>query len=557
MGYIIILIIIIGLIIKGIYDGKEKKKKLIKKLKESWGQVPDEEYTQEKYDSITKFYRSYAHEQNDVDDITWNDIDMDQIYMLMNNTSSAIGEEYLYYVLRKLQFEDKHLKERNRLSEYFANNTQIRMELQVILSAMGKLKSLSVYEYINRTTDLEEKKSLPHYLMAFGLIFSVISIFVIGPIGVMPTFAFVGLNIVTYYSRKAEIEPYFTVFSYIIRMLNNIDEINKLKIKELEPYVSELSKTSKIFKRFRKNSKLLTSGKSMSGDLADMLLDYIRMLFHVDLIKFDSMLHAVKKNQEALNQMYEHIGLLDSMIAVASFKEMLEYSCVPTLFQDKKPFLDVKELYHPLIDEPVATSFFEARCLLITGSNASGKSTFLKTVAINAILAQTIYISLSKSYEASYFNVYSSMALSDNLFSNESYYIVEIKSLKRILDSLDKDVPMLCFVDEVLRGTNTVERISASSQILKSFAVGNAICFAATHDIELTHILEQYYSNYHFQEQIKDDNILFDYQLLKGRAVTKNAIKLLGIIGYSDQIIEDANETANGFLENGIWKTLS
>ena len=145
------------------------------------------------------------------------------------------------------------------------------------------------------------------------------------------------------------------------------------------------------------------------------------------------------------------------------------------------------------------------------------------------------------------------MALQDNLQGSESYYIVEIKSLKRILEHAKEELPMLCFIDEVLRGTNTLERIAASSQILKSLVKENVLCFAATHDLELTQILEQDYSNYHFQEEIRDNDILFNYQLYKGRAVSRNAIKLLQIIGYEKEIIEHAEWTAAHFLETGKW----
>ena len=112
---------------------------------------------------------------------------------------------------------------------------------------------------------------------------------------------------------------------------------------------------------------------------------------------------------------------------------------------------------------------------------------------------------------------------------------------------------MICFVDEVLRGTNTVERIAASSQILKSMAVPGVLCFAATHDIELTHILEGYFENYHFQEEVQEHDILFNYKLYEGRAVSRNAIKLLSIIGYREQIIQKAEDTARRFLETGNW----
>ena len=111
-------------------------------------------------------------------------------------------------------------------------------------------------------------------------------------------------------------------------------------------------------------------------------------------------------------------------------------------------------------------------------------------------------------------------------------------------------------MDEVLRGTNTVERIAASAEILKTMAEGNCICFAATHDIELTHLLEAVYQNYHFEEQIEKDDIFFSYKILKGRASSRNAIKLLGIMGYEKEIIGEAEKLAEDFVKTGKWHGL-
>ena len=94
-------------------------------------------------------------------------------------------------------------------------------------------------------------------------------------------------------------------------------------------------------------------------------------------------------------------------------------------------------------------------------------------------------------------------SLEDDIVSGESYYIVEIKSLKRILDAAaHRKGTILCFVDEVLRGTNTVERIAASTQILRSLGHSGILCFAATHDIELTELLQGEFDNYHFEEDV-------------------------------------------------------
>ena len=132
------------------------------------------------------------------------------------------------------------------------------------------------------------------------------------------------------------------------------------------------------------------------------------------------------------------------------------------------------------------------KSVLLTGSNASGKSTFIKSIAINSIFAQTIHTVLADSYTSSFYYIYSSMALRDDLQNNESYYIVEIKSLQRILEkAAQSDVPVLCFIDEVLRGTNTLERIASSSEIVGVLlARKGAMCFAATHDVELTNMLK-------------------------------------------------------------------
>ncbi len=544
--------IIAAFIIKGIYDKKNNRIKLMQKLKREWGQIPDEEYTSETLKSLASYYRSIQDGRLDVDDITWNDIDMDQIFMLINNTGSAIGEEYLYSVLRKIKYDNRDLAERNRLIEFFQKDEEKRLQLQTAFYGMGKLRHISVYEYINQLDRLEQKGSLPHYLMAGGLIGAILLIFINPAAGGLLTFVMVANNIIQYYRKKAVIAVYFNVCSYIIRLLHSVKEITRLNIPEIKTYTEQLEKASAKFAGFKKGSHIV-AGKNPNGDIMDLILDYERMLFHTDLIKFNSMLDCFKQNREVLNEMYVNIGILDSMIAVASFRTMLDYYCVPELDTGAGAFLEAEALYHPMIEEPVVNSIKEKHCVLITGSNASGKSTFIKTLAINAILAQTVFTSMSKCYRASFFQIASSMALQDNIFNKESYYIVEIKSLKRILDRLNDKIPTLCCVDEVLRGTNTLERIAASSQILYSFSRKNTLCFAATHDIELTHILENYYSNYHFQEQIADNNILFDYKLYSGRAISKNAIQLLGVMGYSKDIIQNATDSANYFLQEGTW----
>ena len=147
-----------------------------------------------------------------------------------------------------------------------------------------------------------------------------------------------------------------------------------------------------------------------------VMLDYIRMMTHIDLIKFNSMMKAMREHQKEIEEMIEIFGLLDACISIASFRELLPYYCSPKFDSDKKrAVLDVENLYHPLILEPVANSIKTTQAVLVTGSNASGKSTFLKMVAINAILSQTIYTCMATECRMSYFRVITSMALRDDL----------------------------------------------------------------------------------------------------------------------------------------------
>ena len=554
---------IFALIVFGIVHmyvgGKKAKRVWREKFLKEWGKIPQREYDEEELEKISRYFEYQLKKgkirKPHIDDITWNDLDMDNVFAYANNTKCSAGEEYLYYLLRIPVTEQKTLDERERLIHFFATHESERVELEVCFQQIGKTRRFSINDYIDLLVTLEKESNVEHYIalctIPIGLI--LMTVFEVG-VGFAVMLMLLVFDVVRYYKRKGEIQPYLTTFSHILKMLDVSKEISQLKINEVQTYVDNIASIRKKFKKFRFGSSLLMSTQRETGSLAEAFLDYIRVATHIDLLKFNSMLEEIKRNADTIDELVENIGTLDALISVASFRKSLPFYSLPELRETKEAFLDVKDVYHPLIVNPVANSIAENRNVLITGSNASGKSTFLKTVAINAILSQTIYTSISSFYRASFFQIYSSMALKDNLQGNESYYIVEIKSLKRILSHADEGIPMLCFVDEVLRGTNTVERISASAQILKSLSKKQVLCFAATHDIELTHMLQNEYSNYHFQEEIQENDILFNYELYRGRAVSRNAIKLLSMIGYDKEIIENAEHTAMHFLKTGEWR---
>lgn len=548
--------ILLVLLIKGIIDRITLKKKTIEFIRRTYGEVPAKTYSESKKKSLQAYYLSRKTETS-VDDITWNDLNMDQVFMTMNSAKSAMGEEFLYSLLRCPVFDNEELNEREKLIDRFMKDDALREELELIFCSIGTMKTISVYEYVNRLQDAKRESNFKHFIQML-LLFACLAYIVIDPvIGIIALIVMFAVNVITYYKRKSEIEAYFSVVAYIIRMLDAVKDLDKIKDETVRPYIDIAVNAASKLKSLRFGATLIVP-KDNNGDILQSLLDFVRIAIHIDLIRFNSMLKVFDSHSRDFCIMFEAMGCLDAMIAVASFRNLMQEWCLPELTEIKageKYFIEADNIYHPMIDEPVKNSIKTDRSCLITGSNASGKSTFIKTVAINAILAQSVHTCMADSYRASFFRVLSSMALQDNLKENESYYIVEIKSLKRIMDASEGPIPVLCFIDEVLRGTNTLERIAASSRILQTLGK-RSICFAATHDIELTFILEQLFTNYHFEEHVEDNNVLFDYTLREGRAVTRNAIKLLGMLGYKPEIIEAATEMANSYLETGEWKCL-
>lgn len=552
----IILVVIAVLMVFFYISAKVQKETHRMMIQSSWGKIPGREYEYEEFEAISHYFRHKVKVDKDmpyIDDITWNDVDMDSVFCMLNQTYSSAGQEYLYYMLRTPTVDQDMLDQREKLIRCYMEQKKTRLDMQMIFHDIGRSRKVSIIDYISRLDDVKKESNARHFLLLAAYAGSLAVMMFNTGIGIMVLLFSIMYGISTYFKRKGQIEPYIVSFVYILKLLKAADTVSKVKTPEFETYTENIRKAKSAFFKFKTGAVFLTSNAAVGGDFVDGILDYVRILFHVDLIKFNMMSDELKKHQKEVEEILDNIGLLEATAAIASFRAYLPFYAEPKLKKQKKVFMNLKNVYHPMITEPVANSIEENRGVLITGSNASGKSTFLKTVSINAILAQSINTCPASEYEACFFQIYSSMALADNLQGKESYYIVEIKSLKRILNHKNDEIPVLCFVDEVLRGTNTVERIAASAQILKSLAREQVLCFAATHDIELTYVLEDNYSNYHFQEEIKENDILFNYQLQKGRATSRNAIRLLGIIGYEQEIIEKADQTAARFMQTGEW----
>ena len=553
---LVILLGVIALIIIGYGTIRNKKIREyeILQIREGYGKQCKREYGEGEYAHIQGYYRVHSdNEAYRVDDITWNDLNMDDVYRSMNYSLSSAGDEYLYYLLRNPRPDACDHDRLNELADHYMDAPDIRLDMSLRLHDAGRTGKYSIYDYINNLDALADKSAIKDYaLLAVYAIAVLVMMFISRSVGAFVLVASMLYGGIAYFKRKSEIEPYVVSFSYILRLLKSTAVIAGNNDEFIGPEKNSLKEAAANMSAFNRMSGLIMNKSTGSGNPAELIMDYVRMFTHVDIIKFFHMRDEVGRHRDDIDRLLTVTGLIDASISVASYRAYLKRWCRPAT-TDKG--IRATAIYHPLIAEPVANDISFDRGILLTGSNASGKSTMLRTVTLGAIMAQSIATVAADSYEAPVFNIYTSLALNDSILKGESYYMSEIKSLKRIIDAGKcGTTSILACVDEVLRGTNTVERISASAVIMRQLSEVNGIIMAATHDLELTELLKDYYDNYHFEETIENDDIRFEYRLMSGSATTRNAIKLLDIMGYDKTLVKQAEEMALNYMTTGEYR---
>ena len=486
-----------------------------------------------------------------VDETTWHDLSMDEIFARINTTGSSVGEEYLYRFLHTMRLDEG---EDVLFADPFAPE-EVRTPVRKVFTRLGRVKGRSASKLLIALSKAGREKNTSHILLALFVLLSMVLIFFSPGIGVLLFVIAISCSILSYFQKKSEIEPVLLSFSYVNKMLRAAKEIRKISFEGSDRVREELSGLQKTFGPFSKSAFLLPSGTIFTENIFEIVLDYIRILFHVDLILYNRLLKLLQEREDDLHRLYTILGRLDASVAVADLHDAMPGLTKPEFVEER--LIDVKDAFHPLLDDPVRNSIRTEGGILITGSNASGKSTFLKTIAICALFAQTIGLVPAASYKACRFKLFTSMALSDRILQGESYFIVELKSIKRIMDAAaDTDAPVLAFVDEVLRGTNTTERIAASSRILSACAGLPMICFAATHDLELALILKDHFSNMHFEEEMAGEDVSFSYRIREGAATSKNAIRLLKSMGFDEAVVQEAEKAADLYTQTGQWSVV-
>lgn len=251
------------------------------------------------------------------------------------------------------------------------------------------------------------------------------------------------------------------------------------------------------------------------------------------MIEFEKWRIASGKN---LEKWFNVIGQFEALSSISNIIYDNPQWAVPLII-DREFVVKANGLGHPLLGEKRIcnniTIGYDKNILLITGSNMSGKSTFLRTIGINLVLSYIGASVCAEKFECSLMKIFTCMRISDNLENNISSFYAEILRIKMVVEESRKNKEVFFLLDELFKGTNSIDRHDGAKALIKQLGAQGASGLISTHDLELCDLQHEYskIKNYHFKEYYVNNEIKFDYKLREGISTTKNALYLIKLAG--------------------------
>ena len=479
-----------------------------------------------------------------VDGQTWHDLDLYRVFDQLNYTQSSIGAEALYQKMRLIKFQpEASLQE---LEDFFDHHPDLRLEVQVVMNQLGKKNHNMARSIVANPGKQDSKIYLSLYIFLACLpVFSLFFLPFFKIQAMMVLVASATFNIIFSSIRNWSNKMRLDRVSYLVRIFASTEKLSHLAI----PKQEALKQAVQPFKKTKVISGILQSPTG-SSDM-EIILIYLNFLFLIPQIAQVYIYQQVRIHQKEAQEAINLLGELEVAISLLRHKRDVELVCHPSFKQEVG--IKGKGIYHPLLTDPVANDVCFEKNMVISGDNASGKSTYLKMVAINCILAQGLGFAYGESLELSYGHVMTSMDVSDDIEVGDSYFITESKTILRMIESLEKSGFHYFFIDELFKGTNTIERIGSGLGIVRWLSRHDCLYMISSHDIELVAASGAVNDNYHFDSRYVDGEIVFDYQIKQGAAVTKNAVNTLKSLHFPSEITQTSQELIRQYEETGKW----
>ncbi|PKB18541.1 DNA mismatch repair protein [Flavobacterium sp. 5] len=332
-------------------------------------------------------------------------------------------------------------------------------------------------------------------------------------------------------AQSENINTIISQYSLLVQKIENESFISE-KLKDLQQKLN--FKNQKASAHLQKLAELFSNMETI-GNFVTALLFNGTFLFNIHVLK--SMIAWKKEHAVVLEEWLEVIGEFEMLNSLANFAYNNPDFVYPKLNSNYE--IAFSNLSHPLLNPATRVGnevqFQPQSFMILTGSNMSGKSTFLRSLGINMVLSGMGSPVCASQATVHPLPVLVSMRLSDSLSDSESYFFAEIKRLKQIMDELEEN-PAFVLLDEILRGTNSDDKRNGTIEVVKKVIAKKAIGAIATHDIEVCLTTNEYpntLTNKCFEVEISNDELHFDYMLRDGICKNKSAtflMKKMGVI---------------------------
>ena len=469
------------------------------------------------------------------------------VYQYLSVAHTLHGQQALARALRLPQDTPEQLKERQEAVQELAENWPLAVQFEALSAgALGGRSHLNM-EAVERFLKYGEKSGgeLPRaqYLLSWILPIATLVSIVLALFQVISGFwpaagiaAQLALSMLGYGQAMNVLEPLFSLHNSISAYQGLFSELEQAEFKS--PYLK------KLHDQLSSQSGATQGIKELHqiGEAVNLRYNILLYWPACGLLMWNH--HCVtalarwkSRYGRKMRQWMEAVGEFEALLSLAVLCQVKEQWCFPAIVENAQPVLRGEAMAHPLLVEKQAVAnsvTLKAQTCVITGSNMSGKTTFLRSIGVNLVLAYAGGPVCAQAFEASVMKVFTSMRVHDDVSQGISTFYAELLRIKQMVEYSQKHRPMLVLIDEIFKGTNSADRLVGAKAVITQLAKPWCITLVSTHDFELCDLDKDpavKAVNYHFSEYYVDDQIRFDYLMQPGRCQTTNAKQLMRMAG--------------------------
>ncbi len=475
-----------------------------------------------------------------VDDKTWSDLEFPRFFTILDTTLTPIGRQCLFAQLRTYEYDRNELDHRYEAYRVLGANRKLRERIQLVMKPL----EADTTAYIADLLLGPEPERVPHSgLVIPCMLLGILA--VIGAIAHLAPFWLCAIPLVVnmIIARRVDAKLGRNVDALLDcgRMLGVANRIADIRSEESFPYLSQLAAEGRLRKELKAQIQWLSElDRLRSNDLVGGFVVAFNVFFLAKFVLYTRAIDRFSKSRGSWVSTFRLIGAVDAATAVAGFLCRYTAHCRPEVVRGRE--ILIQNGYHPLISKPVKnTVLLDNSSALVTGSNMTGKTTFIKMVAINVILGHTLGICLAERAKLPRSPVRALIRGEQSVAEGKSRYFAEAEAIREFIAESAAGACGVFILDEPFSGTNTVERIAIMKAVLRAIGA-NAQLLVTTHDVELQYLLGEKFELFYFQEDPAVEGY-FDHKLHAGASIQRNAIRVLERLGYPANILTEALAT--------------